>query len=99
MAGGERRHVVGIAAADDAADRNAALAEEAEHGPVAHREDKLGKLALTDEGLRLRDRTVLGFFRARGIPVCGVIGGGYSNDVPALAARHAILFEEAARLA
>ena len=49
--------------------------------------------------MRLRDRTVLGFFRERGIPVCGVIGGGYSNDVPALAARHAILFEEAARLA
>ncbi|RVD62499.1 histone deacetylase, partial [Mesorhizobium sp. M7A.F.Ca.ET.027.03.2.1] len=30
------------------------------------------------------------------VPVCGVIGGGYSTDVPALAARHAILFEVAA---
>jgi len=39
------------------------------------------------------------FFRGRGVPVCGVIGGGYSNDVPALAERHAILFEEAAALA
>ena len=68
-------------------------------GVDPHRDDKLGKLALTDEGLRLRDRTVLGFFHERGIPVCGVIGGGYSNDVPALAARHAILFEEAAQLA
>ena len=41
---------------------------------------------------------VIGHFRALGIPVCGVIGGGYSTDVPALAARHAILFEVAARL-
>ena len=32
---GKCRHVVGVTAADDAADRNAALAEEAEHGPVA----------------------------------------------------------------
>jgi acetoin utilization deacetylase AcuC-like enzyme len=68
-------------------------------GVDPHREDRLGKLALSDEGLRLRDRMVLAFFRARGVPVCGVIGGGYSNDVPALAERHAILFEEAAVLA
>lgn len=68
-------------------------------GVDPHRDDKLGKLALTDEGLRLRDRMAMTFFRARGVPVCGVIGGGYSNDVPALAERHAILFEEAALLA
>jgi acetoin utilization deacetylase AcuC-like enzyme len=68
-------------------------------GVDPHRDDKLGKLALTDEGLRLRDRMTMTFFRGRGVPVCGVIGGGYSNDVPALAERHAILFEEAAALA
>jgi acetoin utilization deacetylase AcuC-like enzyme len=38
----------------------------------------------------------VGHFRERGIPVCGVIGGGYSRDIAALAARHAILFEVAA---
>lgn len=68
-------------------------------GVDPHQSDKLGKLALTDEGLRRRDRMVIGFFRERNLPVCGVIGGGYSDDVPALAARHAILFEEAARFA
>nr|WP_295466153.1 histone deacetylase [Mesorhizobium sp.] len=68
-------------------------------GVDPHRDDKLGKLALSDEGLRLRDRMTMTFFRGRGVPVCGVIGGGYSNDVPALAERHAILFEEAALLA
>ena len=50
------------------------------------------------EGLRTRERTVIGYFRDRGVPVCGVIGGGYSTDVAALAARHALLFEAAAEL-
>jgi len=31
-----------------------------------------------------------------GIPVVGVIGGGYDKDVDALARRHAIVHEEAA---
>jgi acetoin utilization deacetylase AcuC-like enzyme len=64
-------------------------------GVDPHAEDRLGRLALTDEGLRRRDRMVIGHFRERGIPVCGVIGGGYSRDVDALARRHAILFSEA----
>ena len=64
------------------------------------REDRLGRLALSDDGLRERDRTVIrSFSRARNIPVCGVIGGGYSTDLAALAARHAILFEVAAAFA
>jgi len=65
-------------------------------GVDVHAEDRLGRLSLSDAGQRTRDETVIGHFRALGIPVCGVIGGGYSTDVPALAARHAILFEVAA---
>ena len=38
---------------------------------------------------------MIGHFRERNIPLCGVIGGGYSTDIAALAARHAILFEVA----
>lgn len=38
-------------------------------------------------------------FWIRGIPLCGVIGGGYSFDVAALAARHALLFETVADFA
>ncbi len=63
--------------------------------PHVHAEDRLGRLALTDAGLRARDSMVIGYFQRIGIPVCGVIGGGYSTDVAALAARHAILFEAA----
>lgn len=65
-------------------------------GVDVHAEDKLGRLALTDAGLRAREAMVIGHFRARGMPVCGVIGGGYSSDLDALAARHAILFDVAA---
>ena len=52
----------------------------------------------TDAGLRARDALVIGWARARGIPLAGVLGGGYDDDPVRLAARHAILFEEAARL-
>lgn len=65
-------------------------------GVDPHFADRLGRMKLTDDGLRERDRTVIGTFRERGIPLCGVIGGGYSTDVAALAERHAILFEVAA---
>ena len=68
-------------------------------GVDPHAEDRLGRLALTDNGLRARDSLVIGACRLRGIPVCGVIGGGYSRDIDALAARHAILFEEATKAA
>lgn len=68
-------------------------------GVDPHVEDRLGRLALTDNGLRRRDHAVISHFRQRGIPLCGVIGGGYSKDVDALGERHAILFETAAAFA
>ncbi len=68
-------------------------------GVDPHVGDRLGRLALTDDGLRARDARVLDWARARGLPIVGVLGGGYDRDPDRLAARHAILFEEAARLA
>lgn len=68
-------------------------------GVDPHRDDRLGRLALTDDGLRARERLVISHFREGGIPVCGVLGGGYSRDVQALAERHAILFQVAAEFA
>ncbi len=64
-------------------------------GVDPHREDRLGRLSLSDEGLAARDGMVIERFRRSGTPVCGVIGGGYSRDIAALAARHAILFRVA----
>jgi acetoin utilization deacetylase AcuC-like enzyme len=68
-------------------------------GVDPHRDDRLGRLALTDDGLRRRDRHVVGEARRRGIPLAAVIGGGYATDVEALAARHALVFEVMADLA
>ena len=66
-------------------------------GVDPHGDDRLGRLALSDAGLRARDRAVVGWARERGRPLVGVLGGGYDHDPERLAARHAILFEEAAR--
>ena len=64
-------------------------------GVDPHADDQLGKLSLTDLGLRRRERMVIRACRDAGIPLACVIGGGYDQDIDALAARHAILFEEA----
>jgi acetoin utilization deacetylase AcuC-like enzyme len=66
-------------------------------GVDAHREDRLGRLGLSDAGLRARDARVIGWARTSGLPLAGVLGGGYDDDQERLAAKHAILFEEAAR--
>ncbi|MBT1155802.1 histone deacetylase [Aminobacter anthyllidis] len=68
-------------------------------GVDPHREDRLGRLALSDAGLRRREHLVIEHFRNARVPLCGVIGGGYSTDVIALAARHAVLFETASTFA
>lgn len=68
-------------------------------GVDPHRDDRLGRLDLTDDGLRARDRYVVGLARSQKVPLCTVIGGGYGSDVDALAARHALVFEAMAALA
>lgn len=67
-------------------------------GVDVHHADRLGRLALSTEGIRARDRLVLQECRSKALPVVGVIGGGYADDPVHLAGLHSILFEEAARL-
>lgn len=67
-------------------------------GVDPHHADRLGKLALTDDGLLRRDRLVLDTCLRRGLPVGTVVGGGYDKDMRALARRHALLFRAAAEL-
>ncbi|KQS86442.1 histone deacetylase [Methylobacterium sp. Leaf361] len=62
-------------------------------GVDPHRDDRLGRLCLTDDGLLARDRYVVAQARARGIALAAVIGGGYTHDVEALARRHALVFD------
>ena len=67
-------------------------------GVDPHADDKLGRLALTDEGLARREAYVLGACLSSDTPVVGVIGGGYDVDIDRLAARHAILHRTAKSL-
>jgi acetoin utilization deacetylase AcuC-like enzyme len=64
-------------------------------GVDPHADDKLGRLGLSDEGLARREAFVLGSCLERGIPVTGVIGGGYDADIDRLAHRHALLHRAA----
>ena len=64
-------------------------------GVDPHAEDRLGRLALSDEGLATRDAYVLETCLPYA-PVVGVVGGGYDNDIDRLARRHATLHRAAA---
>lgn len=64
-------------------------------GVDAHVADRLGKLALTDNGLYRRDRVVLSTCLAQSYPTACVIGGGYSDDLHQLAQRHSLLHRAA----
>ncbi|SOE18115.1 acetoin utilization deacetylase AcuC-like enzyme [Hoeflea halophila] len=68
-------------------------------GVDPHENDRLGRLSLSDRGLKDRDRRVFSFFRERGIAVASVLGGGYSRDIEAVAGRHLMTFEAAAEFA
>jgi acetoin utilization deacetylase AcuC-like enzyme len=50
-------------------------------GADPYREDQLGGLALTLEGLQKRDRLVFEHARRRGIPVASTMAGGYARRV------------------
>lgn len=50
-------------------------------GADAHENDRLGKLALTMEGMRARDERVFGFAERLGIPIAVAMAGGYGRDI------------------
>jgi len=60
--------------------------------------DKLGRLALTAEGLQRRDEMVFQCAKSRRIPVVITLGGGYSDPISLTAEAHANTFRAAAQL-
>ena len=62
-------------------------------GVDVHKNDKLGNLNLTSNGILKRDKMLISFFKNKSIPVATVIGGGYSNDNIELSKRHSIIFQ------
>jgi acetoin utilization deacetylase AcuC-like enzyme len=59
--------------------------------------DRLGRLKLTIEGLRMRDEVVFTTCRQRRIPVAVTMSGGYANDVNAIITIHANTIRSAAK--
>lgn len=57
--------------------------------------DRYGKLALTEEGIRQRDRWVIGAVRNRGLGLTIVLAGGYAATRARTAELHAHVFREA----
>jgi acetoin utilization deacetylase AcuC-like enzyme len=58
-------------------------------GADAHERDRLGRLALSLDGLARRDAMVLQGCREVGIPVAITIAGGYGHDITETVAAHA----------
>ena len=67
-------------------------------GVDIHFNDRLGKLKISDEGIRKRDEIVTENFFSKGIPLCGVLGGGYNKDFYKLVELHSFLHQSCAKL-
>ena len=67
-------------------------------GVDIHFNDRLGKLKISDEGIKQRDELVTENFFSKGIPLCGVLGGGYNKDFSKLIELHASLHQSCAKL-
>jgi acetoin utilization deacetylase AcuC-like enzyme len=65
-------------------------------GVDALESDRLGKLALSRQGLRLRDELVFKTIRQRNIPLVITLGGGYSEPIELTVEAHAQTFRAAA---
>lgn len=64
-------------------------------GVDVHKDDVLGKMALTDAGILQRDRFVFASCADASVPVACAIGGGYQEDHLKIADRHVFLHKAA----
>ena len=67
-------------------------------GVDVHFNDRLGKLKISDEGIKTRDEIVIENFFSKNIPLCGVLGGGYNKDFNKLVELHSYLHQVCAEL-
>jgi len=67
-------------------------------GVDIHFNDRLGKLKISDDGIKERDEVVTNNFFSKGIPLCGVLGGGYNKDPNKLVELHSFLHQSSAKL-
>ena len=62
-------------------------------GVDVHFEDRLGKLNITETGIKKREELVINNFFKKNIPLCGVLGGGYNHNFEQLINLHSVLHE------
>ena len=67
-------------------------------GVDVHFNDRLGKLNISDDGIKERDEIITENFFSKGIPLCGVLGGGYNKDFNKLVELHTSLHQSCAKL-
>jgi len=67
-------------------------------GVDIHHDDRLGKLKITDQGIKKRDEIVIGNFYQKRIPLCGVLGGGYNKNFDKLVELHSMLHKSCAEI-
>ena len=67
-------------------------------GVDIHHEDRLGKLKISDDGIKTRDQIVINNFYKKKIPLCGVLGGGYNKDFNKLIELHSMLHKSCAEI-
>jgi acetoin utilization deacetylase AcuC-like enzyme len=60
--------------------------------------DKMGRLNLSTEGCKERDRLVFEYCFRRGIPVVAAMGGGYAPEIKTIIEAHANTFRVATHL-
>ena len=65
-------------------------------GVDIHHNDRLGKLKISDEGIKKRDEMVTQNFFSKGVPLCGVLGGGYNKSFDKLIELHSMLHKNCA---
>jgi len=66
-------------------------------GVDVHFNDRLGRLKISDEGIRLREELIIENFINYKIPLCGVLGGGYNKDFNKLVELHSTLHKTCAK--
>ncbi len=66
-------------------------------GVDIHFNDRLGKLKISDQGIKIRDELVIENFFSKRIPICGVLGGGYNKDFNKLVELHSMLHQSCAK--
>ncbi|MGQ9910411.1 MAG: histone deacetylase family protein [Candidatus Flexifilum sp.] len=68
-------------------------------GADPYHRDRLGRMAVSREGLAQRDRLIFDLCRAAGVPVAVTMAGGYAREVTEIAAIHAETVRIAAEFA